>query len=205
MSDPPDKKITCYSDGEEVFMQRSQDIRGRWLRPLLKLLEACQVRAGHLTLLSLIAGLAFCPLFIWSSKPVALALLLLHVLLDGLDGPLARHLGRASDRGSFTDTMSDQVVVTLSTLTLIHVQMVSLWPGVMYLFFYAVVVLFAMARNAMAIPYSWLVRPRFFVYLGIPVDLYLWPGRLDILLWIVSALLVWKVLTGFVNIRKRLN
>jgi len=175
------------------------------LLPLLKLLEAGEVRAGHLTFLSLIAGLVFCPVFIWSSKPVALSLLLLHVLLDRLDGPLARHLGRASDRGSFTDTMADQVVVTFSTLTLIHVQLASLWPGVMYLFFYTVVGLFAMARNAMAIPYSWLVRPRFFVYLGIPVDLYLWPRSLDVLLWIVLALLAWKVLTGFVNIRKRLN
>jgi hypothetical protein len=75
----------------------------------------------------------------------------------------------------------------------------------MYLFFYSVLVLFAMARNAMEIPYSWLVRPRFFVFLAIPVDLYLWPGSMDVLLWIVSALLAWKVLTGFVKIRNRLK
>jgi phosphatidylglycerophosphate synthase len=120
-------------------------------------------------------------------------------------GQLARHLGRASDRGSFTDTKADQMVVTFSTLTLIQFGNASLWPGGMYLFFYTVVVMFAMARNAMDIPYSWLVRPRFFVYLGIPVDLYLWPGSLDVLLWIVSALLAWKVLTGFVKIRGRLK
>jgi len=205
LSDQTEKKITCYSDGEGEFMKQSQDIRGRLLLPLLKILQALRVRPGHLTFLSLLAGMAFCPVFAWSSKPFALTLLLSHVLLDGLDGPLARHLGRASDRGSFTDTMADQVVVTFSTLTLIQAQLVSLWPGVMYLFFYTVVVSFAMARNAMAIPYSWLVRPRFFVYLGIPVNLYLWPGSLDALLWIVSALLAWKVLTGFVKIRKRLN
>lgn len=186
-------------------MARSQAIRGRLLLPLLKLLETCKVRPGHLTFLSLLAGLAFCPVFIWSSKPIAMALLVLHVLLDGLDGPLARHLGRASDGGSFTDTMADQVVVTFSTLTLIHAGIASLWPGVMYLFFYSVLVLFAMARNAMEIPYSWLVRPRFFVFLAIPVDLHLGPGSLDVLLWIVSALLAWKVLTGFVKIRNRLK
>lgn len=30
------------------------------------------------------------------------------VLLDALDGPLARHLGTASERGAFLDTMSDR-------------------------------------------------------------------------------------------------
>lgn len=204
MSDSPEKKITCYSDGEGEFMAKSQAIRGQLLLPLMRVLQRFRVRPSHLTFLSLLAGLAFCPIFIWSSKPLAMGLLVLHVLLDGLDGPLARHLGTASDRGSFTDTMADQTVVTFTTLTLIHVGGASLWPGGMYLFFYTVVVLFAMARNAMAIPYSWLVRPRFFVFIGIPVDLYLWPGTLDILLWIVCGLLAWKVLTGFVKIRDRL-
>ena len=45
----------------------------------------------------------------------ALVALSLHVLIDGLDGPLARHLGIASRSGSFTDTMADQVVVVATT------------------------------------------------------------------------------------------
>jgi hypothetical protein len=61
-----------------------------------------------------------------------------------------------------------------------------------------------MARNAMAIPYSWLVRPRFFVFACIPVEAHLLPGSLNVLLWVVSALLAWKTLTGFVNIRRKL-
>ncbi|HSH15397.1 MAG TPA: CDP-alcohol phosphatidyltransferase family protein [Verrucomicrobiae bacterium] len=204
MNEPADRKITCYSDGEGEFMRQSQELRGRWLRPLLVGLERLRCRPGHLTFLSLLAGLAFCPVFLQGSRLAALGLLLLHVLLDGLDGPLARHLGRASNRGSFTDTMADQAVVTFSTLTLIHAGLAGLWPGAMYLFFYTVVVLFAMARNALAIPYSWLVRPRFFVFTCIPVELYLWPGSLNLLLWIVAALLAWKTLTGFVKIRRKL-
>ena len=122
----------------------------------------------------------------------------------GIDGPLARHLGRASNRGSFTDTPADQIVVTFSTLTLIHAGFAGLWPGAMYLFIYTVVVLFAMARNAMAIPYSWLVRPRFFVFACIPVELYLWRGSLNVLLWVVAALLARKTAPDFVKIRRRL-
>lgn len=185
-------------------MQRSQELRGRWLSPLLTLLAALRIAPNHLTLFSLIAGLAFCPVFLWSSKAVAFGLLLAHVLLDGLDGPLARFTQRASSQGSFTDTSADQVVVAFSTVTLIHAGYAGAWPGGLYLFFYSLVVIFAMVRNALAIPYSWLVRPRFFVYLWMPVEVYLWRGSLDVLLWILTTLLVLKTLTGFIQIRRKM-
>lgn len=204
MSKPSQEKITCYSGGEAGMMQRSQELRGRWLRPLLEWLKRLHVRPGHLTLISLLLGMAFCGVLIWGNALVALALLLFHVLMDGLDGPLARHLGTASNRGSFTDTMADQLVVSFSTLTLIHVGLAALWPGVMYLFLYTLVVVFAFVRNALAIPYSWLVRPRFFVYGCIPVSIYLWRPALDWILWITSGLLALKTLTGFVQIRRKM-
>lgn len=185
-------------------MQRSQQIRGRLLEPLLRLLARSGVRPGHLTFASLVIGMAFAPVFLLGLPACALGLLGLHVLLDGLDGPLARHLEVASNRGSFTDTMADQMVVTFTTMALIQAGLAGLWPGVLYLFFYSQVVLFAMARNAMDIPYSWLVRPRFFVYGCIPVAVYGWPAVLNALLWVVSFLLAWKTLTGFVKIRRRI-
>lgn len=197
-------KVTCYSEGEGEFMRRSQAIRGRLLRPLLAVLARLRVTPNQLTLLSLLAGVAFCPFFLWGSKAAALALLLGHVLLDGLDGPLARYLQTASSQGSFTDTMTDQIVVTFSTLTLIHAGYAAAWPGGLYVFFYSTVVLFAMARNALAIPYSWLVRPRFLVFAWIPVEVYLRPGSLNVLLWIAAFLLALKMLTGFIQIRRKM-
>jgi len=197
-------KITCYSEDEGDFMRRSQELRGQLLRPLLVALARLRVTPNHLTLLSLLAGLAFCPVFLWSSKVAAFGLLLSHVLLDGLDGPLARHTQRASNRGSFTDTSADQIVVAFSTVTLIHAGYVGAWPGGLYIFFYSIVVVFALVRNALAIPYSWLVRPRFFVYAWMPVDVYLWRGSLDVLLWILTIVLAAKTLTGFIRIRRRI-
>lgn len=197
-------KITCYSEEEGKFMRRSQELRGQLLGPLLTILAKWRITPNHLTLLSLLAGLAFCPVFLWSSKLAAFGLLLAHVLLDGLDGPLARYTQRASNRGSFTDTAADQIVITFSTLTLIHTGHAGAWPGGLYLFFYSVVVVFAMVRNALAIPYSWLVRPRFAVYVWMPVELYLWHGSLDALLWLLTILLAVKALTGFIQIRRRM-
>lgn len=185
-------------------MDWSQNLRGRLLEPLLRKMAALGMRGSHVTLLSMLAGLAFTPAFLWGSTLWAFGLLLLHVLLDGLDGPLARYRGQASNRGSFTDSMADQVVVTSSTLTMIHAGEADIWAGGLYVFFYAIVVGFAFARNAMAAPYSWLFRPRFIVFAWFVVEVYWWPGTLDGVLWGASAILGLKCLTGFIKIRNRM-
>lgn len=200
----PKPKVTCYSEGESEFMRQSQELRGRLLQPLLAVLARLRVTPNQLTFLSLAAGLAFCPVFIWRYPLPAFGLLLGHVLLDGLDGPLARFTRRASNQGSFTDTTADQIVVAFSTVTLIHTGHAGIWPGGLYLFFYSMVVIFAMVRNALAIPYSWLVRPRFLVYAWFPIEVYLWPGSLSILWWLLSILLGIKMLTGFIQIRRQM-
>jgi phosphatidylglycerophosphate synthase len=125
--------------------------------------------------------------------------------LDGLDGPLARRKQVASPRGSFTDTMADQSVVTAVTVMLMLSGRLGVIPGGGFIFLYAVVALFAMARNALRCPYVWLVRPRLVFYAWIPLELWLLPGTNDSLIWICNVLLAWNAWTGFVAIRRGLG
>jgi phosphatidylglycerophosphate synthase len=210
---PPPETTTadCYSAGERRAMVWTQEVRGRLLRPLLMAAERAGVSPDHVTAASLACGLAFCPLYLWPGSPwgaraAALAALALHVILDGLDGPLARHLGTASRRGSFTDTLADQVVVTATTVTLMVAPQpaVSSWIGALYLFAYTMVVGFAMVRNALGVPYSWLVRPRFWVYGWIAVNEYVWPGQMNYVLGAFTCILAIKMASGFVAIRRML-
>jgi len=188
-----------------------QDLRAQWLGPLLALLANLRLRPDDLTLLGLISGLAFCPLWLWPGQPIwskfgAFAALLLHLVLDGLDGPLARYLKIDSRRGSFTDTLADQIVVTASTLALMSAPgtPLNIWIGGTYIFVYALVVTFAIVRNSLGVPYSWLIRPRIWIYAWIAVDVLLLPGWFDVLLGAVTAILAIKVLTGFFAIRRAL-
>lgn len=193
----------CYSAGEREWMVATQQWRARVLNRWLVLLTRLKVSPDAVTALSFFAGIAFAP--VWFLSPAAaLALLALHVLLDGIDGPLARFQGVASRRGSFTDTMSDQAVVTAVALTLMIDGVIGALPGGLYIFLYALVAMFAMVRNALAAPYSWLVRPRFVVYAWIIIELFVWPGTLTGLLWVCNGLLAIKAATGFLRIRKRL-
>lgn len=193
----------CYSADERSLMESTQRWRAKVFRPLLLALDRSGMTPNSLTALSFVCGLAFCPLWL-VSRTAALAALALHVLLDGLDGPLARHQGVASRRGSFTDTVSDQCVVTAVTVTLMATHLIGVVAGGVYVFLYALVVGFAMVRNALSVPYSWVVRPRFVVYAWLLVETHVWSGTIDVVLWIANAVLACKMLTGFVRIRDRI-
>lgn len=189
------------------MMDSSQTRRHLLFLPLLKLFLKWGITPNHLTCLSFLCGLSFCftyGLNWYLAKPIAFCLLGLHVLLDGIDGPLARLAGTAGNRGSFTDTTSDQLIVAFTTMTMIHYGAIGVITGTLYLLFYTIVVVFAMIRSSLAIPYSWLIRPRLIVYAWFLIDLYLWPESLNYLLWIFIVLLGWKALTGFFKIRKKL-
>jgi len=203
MATSKEQKADCYSGGERRWMEYTQRARGVALAPLLRGMAKLGLRPDHLTVVSLAAGLAFCPLYFYSI-PEAVVALALHVVLDGLDGPLARHLGVASRKGSFTDSMADQTVIAASTLTLMYAGDAGMFSGALYIVAYTVVVLFAMARNFLDAPYSWLFRPRFLVYVWIVVENYWWPGTLDIVLWACTGLLLAKTASGFVRIRNRI-
>ena len=196
--------VNCYSDGEGKFMEWSQSLRATLFNPLLKVLSKLGFTATHISILSLITGLAFCPCFILVNQAFAFVLLFIHSLLDGLDGPLARYRGTASNRGSFTDTMVDQIVVTITAITMIYTQHAGIWEGSLYIFFYAVVVVFAFVRNALDVPYSWLIRPRFIIYIWYIIEIYWWEGSLNWALSIAAGILAIKSLTGFFSIRKRI-
>ncbi len=205
MTDTPEEetKADCYSAGDRAFMIFTQKVRAVLLRPLLYGLTKCGITADILTFISLCLGLAACPAYFYS-EALFLSLILAHVLMDGFDGPLARYQKKASRKGSFSDTMSDQIVVAATTITLIYANVIGIVPGSVYIFVYTVVIAFSVVRNALKTPYSWLVRPRFIVYSWFVVEFYCWPGKTDYLLWIFSALLTLKMLTGFYKIRKKL-
>ena len=60
-------------------MEWSQQLRARMLTPLLSMAAKMGIRAGHLTFVSFLVGLAFCPLFIAGYHGIAFAILFLHV------------------------------------------------------------------------------------------------------------------------------
>ena len=152
----------------------------------------------------------FCP-FVFLFPWLAFSLLFAHVIIDGLDGPLARHLGTDSWAGSFADTTCDQIVLAAATITMMcHPdQIIATLPGSIYLFLYTIVVVFSMVRNALGIPYRWLIRPRVVVYAWSAMEMFFFggtylAGSVNVVVWIANGLFLIMFVQGFFKIREKL-
>ncbi len=216
MSEHSNQHGDSYAAAERQAMVKYQGFKQRLLKPLLVLLEKMHVQPWMITGLSLITGLAFCPVFLiadagWSLH-VAYILLLLHLLLDGLDGPLARHLNMASKRGSFVDTMADQIVVAAVCVVMIaafekgFAGGVTVYAGGTHLFLYTCVVAFAVVRNGLGISYRFVMRPRNFVYGWLFAESYFLhetrlAGSIEWCVWFFNAILLIQFATGYFAIR----
>ncbi len=202
----PSPKGDCYSAGEREWMEYGQQLRGRVFAPFLSRLTKLHVGPDHLTFLSMAFGVAFGPLWYFEQKWLAVASLWMHVAVDGLDGPLARFQKSESPRGSFTDSFCDQLVVsTVTIMLMVGTPKLSVFAGAIFLVLYAGVLAIAMVRNTLQIPYSWLVRPRFFLFLAIPLQLLGVPHSVASVVWVSNVLLAVKLATGFYKLRNRLD
>lgn len=87
----------------------------RMMEPPARALVAAGMRADQVTLAGFGFGLAAVPALAMQAFGVALALILLNRLADGLDGAIARLRG-ATDRGAFLDIALDFVFYALVPL-----------------------------------------------------------------------------------------
>ena len=205
MSAAAKPRVNCYSEWERRFMRQSQDVRDRLFRPLLVALVRWRIMPWHITLLSVLAGLGFGFALAGGRPLTALGLLAAHVVLDGLDGPLARYRNVTSNAGACADALADQAIVMTSLAAMMQAGYADAWPGGLYLLFYTLVVVFALVRSALAIPYAWLIRPRFLVYTWYAVEIWIWPGTLNLVLWIAMLPLAVMALTGAVRIGRQVR
>lgn len=199
-------KADCYSAGERRWMEYGQQLRARWLDPILRRLDRWRVTPDHITIASLGFGVLFVPLWYLQYPWLAWSALMLHVILDGVDGPLARFQKVDSQRGSFTDSFCDQVIVSVVTMAMMNdsARIVDVWGGSLFILLYVGVLAMSMVRNALQVPYSWLVRPRFFLFAAIAVELLGCTHAVAWTIWISNILLAIKTVSGFFKLRERL-
>lgn len=197
-----EKTADSYSAAERGFMLFWQRTKGALFGPLIRLLTRLGVSANFLTLLALSCGLVASAL-LPAYHGWALLVLALHVILDGLDGPLARHQGTISSRGSLIDTVADQIAIVATTAALIFAHAIEIWIGISYICTYTLVVVLATIRNALGIPYAFLIRPRYFVYAWLPVEFYALRGSLSYVMGFFTALLALSLIGGVLKICRR--
>lgn len=112
--------------------------------------------------ISFLAGVV---LYFVREPVVAVCFLAGHVFFDGVDGAYARHTGKASQSGAFTDLVCDQFGMVIVSLSAIFHHMVSPLIGAVYVSLYLIVVVFGVIINAMGLGTRITITSKYFLYI----------------------------------------
>jgi len=166
------------------------------LSPVVRFLVYFNVSPNIVSLLQILGGVVVFYLIVPYPK-VALVVFLLTLLLDTLDGALARSTGRSSPFGALMDQFSDHAREAIVIAGLATAGALSPAPAVLYVFVYTTfnLTLFLCNYNTVALPLA--LKSYLLVYPAI--FLYLWFGQnwLDSAVTLSIGLMAAFVAIGF--------
>lgn len=142
----------------DAFEQSHRKARKKLLHPLMVVLEKAGITPNIITNFRLILAIAFLALFNYYRK-TSIVLVTISILLDSIDGVLARHLKVDSDRGKFLD-------ISVDVLTFFLILATFWFNGVNPVLIMLVIIttsfayLFAIVRKNECADSDWIISPK---------------------------------------------
>jgi phosphatidylglycerophosphate synthase len=123
-----------------------------------KLLVFLHINPSHLTVFRFLLLVAFPPLWINNHYNIAVSFLAANILLDIVDGDLARILNTDSDKRKFEDVMVDNIMVIVLPLALIWQGIISGFLGGYYIFIATLSWWLSVVKRNLVSKSGWLFR-----------------------------------------------
>ena len=196
--------LNYFGDGEKGSINSLKDGRTSFLTPVVKFLVGMHVTANMVSYFGFLLVFGF--IYFFNKNWIAASLFLLfHVLIDGLDGPIARYTKTASDSGAFTDIVCDTVGIIIVTGVLVYYGPVDGLVGLVYSSLYLILIIFAVSRNILKIPAKFVFRSKYYIYLlYLPWAIYR-INYFNLAMIIFSAIMFISVIHDFFRIKKILK
>lgn len=161
-----DEGWTYFGWAERPYFRAMSAFRYSLFGPFLTPLARLGIRADHITGASFFVILVGFPL-LYGARQYGLAfwVLALHILLDGLDGPMARLEGsKGSGHGALMDMTNDVTGMVVVIITASFFGPIPWFLGATYVITYLYLSIFAVAQNLLGIRYAYVVKTKYTIY-----------------------------------------
>lgn len=193
----------CWSPSERKLKNFFETWKKYLFYPIIKLLIRLHVTANMVSYFSAILGLASAIYILYDIK-ISAILLIISLLMDGIDGSLARELNAPKLQGSITDCFADQIVISSTTIAFIAIGIIDPIIGGLYLVVYPTHITFTILKNIINKPNRYVFRPRIFVYIAFWLYAFFGINYLNYTVLPISIILLLYIFHDFYSLRKHL-
>jgi len=147
-------------EGQDVFSKK----RTTFLKPISASLTKIGVSPDQISYFGIFLLILF-GIFFKSAPILAFVLLFFYVVMDGIDGSLARFQNTQNKGGSLTDIICDQLGLVVIAGLLIYYNMASPLLGYIYVTIYLTMIVLSVYQNALNIKLGLLIRSKYYIYI----------------------------------------
>ena len=175
------------------------------LRPLLFLATKAGIHPWIISSLGLLAAVFMFFFLIKQDFGSAFVALTINIILDGIDGSLARYQKKDSDKGKFFDMVVDNLSATLLILALMAISAVDVLSGAIFIYLMSSTIILAVIINHLKFKSDWFFHARAGFLTQLPKNVFfflfmLWAlGIVNVLNTALVIMNIYLFLLGFVN------
>lgn len=156
--------FSIFAEDEDRYHAKLRHVRDKAFMPLCKFFTRYGIKPDTLSYVGLLMVVPF--IYFFGFNPwIAFIFILLNVLFDAVDGPLARYQHRLSVKGAVIDTVCDYLSFFIIFLTFLYYGLLSPFWGAVYILNYAVMLALIIFCRAMKITFFPVARSKYYVYL----------------------------------------
>ncbi len=193
----------CWSPAERRLKHIVEKGKKYLFYPLIMLLKKLKVTANMVSYASALVGLGSAIYAFYDIK-ISAILLIISLLLDGIDGSLARASNSPKLKGSITDCFADQIVISSTTIVFIAMGIINPIIGGLYLVAYPTHITFTILKNIINKPNKYVFRPRIFVYVAFWLYAFFGINYLNYTVLPISIILLLYIFHDFYSLRRHL-
>lgn len=193
---------SIYGKFEMKYLMQTRETKNKLLLPILKVLDKLKIKSDHVSYVSAFSAICALTLTIYFNQPIIFAIgIWLHMLLDGIDGALARFQKNNSIRGTYIDVICDQVGITTALIFVLYFNIANPINITVFYIFYAIVLIISIYLLYRKSRYEIVYRPRIFFYYALTIDALIFIRFTEIVVFISNILLFVAIILGFYQIK----
>lgn len=193
---------SIYGKFEMDYLIKTQKDKAKWLMPLLKLFTKIHIHANHISFLSALVVVASFSFSIYYNQQIIFIFgIWIHMLLDGIDGALARYQKTSSFKGSIIDVFSDQFGITFACIFVYYFNIVNTLNISIFFVLYTAVLLFSFYLLYRKTRFEIVIRPRIFLYYAFTIDVLIFIRFTEIIVLIANIFLFVSIILGIYQLK----
>jgi len=155
--------FSIFAEDEDLYNSKLRKLRDKISAPLCRFFTKYGFKPNTLSYLGLLTTVPF--VYFFGFHPgIAFIFILINVLFDSIDGPLARFQHRLSVKGAIIDVVCDYLSFFIIFLTFLYYGLLSPFWGAVYLLNYVVMLALVIFCRAMKITFFPVLRSKYYIY-----------------------------------------